>query len=66
MDGARQSSGQSTLEYVLVLLAFMATIATFAAMWRMASDQVLVNRAEQGLSHNAGKEAGLMQDVLCY
>ena len=66
MGGIRRISGQSTLEYVLVLLAFVATIATFAAMWRMASGHVLLERAEQGLSHNAEAETELMRDVACY
>lgn len=52
MASARSGSkGQSTLEYLLVLVAFGATIAAFGALWRVAADGGLFDLVRQGASH---------------
>lgn len=59
--------GQSTLEYLLVLLAFGATLAAFGALWRAALDGGLFGLLEQAVSHamDSSFAAGL-KDIALY
>ena len=60
-------SGQSTVEYLLVLVAFVSTIVALGLLWHAGREGVLVGLAERSASH--GVEQGgvsLLKDVLGY
>lgn len=62
------SRGQSTLEYALVLLAFLGTVVALGLIWRASRDGRLVERAGEAASHELGSgiTIGLLQDVLAF
>lgn len=63
----RDERGQSSLEYLLVLLAFAAMVAALAALWRAGRDGALVRLATEAASHGAGQGAlGMLRDVLAF
>lgn len=60
-------SGQSTLEYLLVLLGFMAMIAALALVWHAARDGRLLALATGAASHGSGQGAvALLKDVAAF
>lgn len=67
-EGARRTSGQSTLEYALVLLAFASTIAALGLMWRVSRSGRLVDGVREAASHDMGSgiDIGLLQDVTAF
>ncbi len=64
----RGQRGQATVEYALVLLAFLATIVSFCALWRQAQEGSLQRRAREAAAHNLddGVSVGLLQDLAAY
>lgn len=64
----RAQAGQSTLEYALVLMAFVATIVAMGALWHVAHDGTLLERARRYASHNLKEGISLetFQDVSSY
>lgn len=60
----RESSAQSTLEYAITLVAFLAMIAGLGALVGAASDGTLARLVEAALSHGFTPE-GLL-DVALY
>lgn len=64
----RCEAGQSTLEYVLVLLAFLSMVIALAAVWRVAQQGALLERAKTYASHNFGKGLSLelLQDLTAF
>ena len=59
--------GQSTVEYLLVLVAFLAMIAALGALWRAGSGGGLVQLATETASHGQGQgTVALLKDVLGY
>lgn len=64
----RGEAGQSTLEYALVLLAFLSMVVALAAVWRVAQQGVLLEQAKTHASHNFGKGLSLelLQDLLAF
>lgn len=63
----RDASGQSTVEYAVLLVAFVAMAAALAALWHAASDGVLLGLATQSASHGTGQGwAALLKDVVGY
>jgi hypothetical protein len=50
----RHERGQSTVEYALVLLAFLSMSIAFAAMWHAGRDGKLLNLAVGASSHQLG------------
>ena len=57
-------SGQSTLEYLLVLSAFAAMVGVLGLLWHAASDGALVGLAAASASHGSGQGAiGQLKDV---
>lgn len=60
--------GQGTVEYALVLYAFVAMLVGMAAVWHALSDGVLVNLATDSASHASGDglSMGSLQDLLLY
>lgn len=61
-------SGQSTLEYALVLLAFLAMVVGLASVWAASRDGRLLSRARDASSHGMGQgiTVGFLQDVTAY
>lgn len=60
-------SGQSTLEYLLVLLGFMAMIAALALVWHAVRDGRLLALATGAASHGSGQgAAALLKDVAAF
>jgi hypothetical protein len=68
MQGKRTTSGQSTLEYALVLLAFLATVATLGLLWHAGKDGGLLRLALKTASHLFDAESGdlYLQDILLF
>ena len=71
-EGARRTaspgrSGQSTLEYLLMLVAFIAMIGALALLWHAARDGRLLALATDAASHGSGAGAvPMLKDVLEY
>jgi hypothetical protein len=64
----RGEAGQSTLEYALVLLAFLSMVVALAAVWRVAPQGALLERARTCASHNydKGMSLELLQDLTAF
>lgn len=66
-DGEPGRSGQSTLEYLLMLVAFIAMIGALALLWHAARDGRLLALATDAASHGSGAGAvSMLKDVLEY
>lgn len=67
VDGLHDG-GQATVEYALVLFAFLATVVCMGALWRAASRGALVELAVDSASHASGDGASFatLQDTLLY
>lgn len=65
---ARERRGQSTVEYALVLAAFLAAVLALGAVWRVAHEGGLQRLAEQAASHALGGSApvGGIQDIVLF
>lgn len=65
MDKHWGSSGQSTLEYVLVLMAFLAMVVAFHALWEASHRGRLVEiaRSSSGRNIDEGFSADLLRDL---
>ena len=48
-------AGQSTLEYALLLMAFVAMVAALAALWHVARDGSLLRLATSAASHTTSE-----------
>ena len=60
-------SGQSTLEYLLLLVAFVAMVGALALLWHAARDGRLLALATDAASHGSGGGAvSMLKDVLGY
>ena len=71
MDGGsheRMSErGQSTLEYLLVLMAFLAIVLAMGSLWHAAQDGRLAELARDASSHSFQEGfVGMAQDLLAY
>lgn len=68
MTDFRDEQGQASLEYAIVLLAFLSMLAALAAMWHAARDGALLSLSVEASSHaiTEGGELGAVQDVLSY
>lgn len=63
----RGESGQSTLEYLLILSAFAALVAGLALLWRTAQAGSLQRIAVEATSHSMAEGLGAaLKDVLGY
>ncbi len=58
--------GQSSVEYALVLLAFLGAILVLALLWRVAAAGGLVSVSQSAASHSGDGLVGLSRDVLLY
>ena len=65
--GAAGDAGQSTLEYLLLLVAFVAMVGALALLWHAARDGRLLALATDAASHGSGGGAvSMLKDVLEY
>lgn len=66
--GPRGTSGQSTVEYALVLLAFVAMVVTLGLLWHEVRDGTLLRLAVRAASHAIGDGLGLgtLQDLVLF
>lgn len=63
----RAHSGQSTVEFAIVLAAFICVAIGFAALWDVLHEGLLVEHALQTASHHlSGVARGAWADVLAY
>ena len=60
--------GQATLEYAVVLVAFLSMLVALAAAWHAVRDGSLLVLAHDASSHaiTQGGELGAVQDILSY
>lgn len=62
-----ERAGQSTLEYALVLSAFLAMVIALGALWHAASDGTLLSLATQSASHSLEQgTVAFLKDVVGY
>lgn len=60
-------SGQSTLEYLLVLVAFAVMLGALGLVWHAARDGRLLALATGAASHGAGQgTVALLKDVAAF
>lgn len=60
-------SGQSTVEYLLVLAAFVSAVVALGLLWHAGRGGALVALATGSASHGVGQgPVGLLGDVLAY
>ncbi|MBP3892616.1 MAG: hypothetical protein J6D34_01070 [Atopobiaceae bacterium] len=61
-------SGQSTVEYALVVMAFVAMLLAMALLWHAGRDGMLLERAIRSSSHQLGgaDALGSLRDVVLY
>lgn len=66
--GLDDETGQSTLEYALVILAFLAMLLGLAAVWHASRDGRFAQEAREAGSHAivSGVSVGLLQDVTAF
>lgn len=63
----RGATGQGTVEYALVLFAFLSMVAGMATMWHALDAGMLVEHALQSASHHIASVApGAFADVFMY
>lgn len=61
----KSSSGQSTLEYALLLMAFLSMVVALGLIWGAARDGTLTRLASSAASHVSGQDLlGFLQDVV--
>lgn len=68
MSEGSDEHGQSTVEYAVVLIAFLSLVLALGAIWHAARDGRLLSSARDASSHNCeqGFSVGLLQDVTAY
>lgn len=60
-------AGQGTVEYAIVLFAFLAMVAGAGSVWRMLEAGAPVQHAVQSASHHVASVApGALSDVFMY
>lgn len=65
-DGRGHERGQSTVEYAVVLLAFLALVVALGTVWHAARSGRLLHIAQDAAPHGVRGEggSGLSEDVL--
>lgn len=66
LHGARANAGQATVEFALVLFAFLGLLAGLGALADFMQSGAMVQHARAGASHHVGGETGAWADVLAY
>ena len=64
----RDGSGQSTVEYALIIMAFASMLIALGSLWHAGRDGALVDRAVRSSSHQLGgaDALGSLRDVVLY
>ncbi len=67
-DESRSERGQATIEYALVVTAFLAMLLALGSIWEAVRSGTLQRIAEEAASHNfgGGVTIGLLQDLESY
>ena len=66
-DERMSKRGQSTVEYLLVLMAFLAIVLALGSVWHAAQDGRLAELARDASSHVFEEGfVGMAQDLLAY
>ena len=66
-DERMSDQGQSTLEYLLVLMAFLAIVLAMGSLWHAAQDGRIAELARDASSHGFQEGfVGMAQDLLAY
>lgn len=65
---ARESLGQATVEYALLLVAFMAAILSLGAIWGLARSGALQRAQEEAASHatESADSLGAARDLVLF
>lgn len=64
MDCSSGEKGQSTVEYALVMAAFVSLLLGIGFLWRVVSGGVLIEHAVACASHNvSGVVSGVLADA---
>lgn len=63
---AWKNSGQASLEYALLLVAFISALVGMGALWRAAQDGKLTQRATQAASHSLEEGYASVHDIISY
>ncbi|WP_293814260.1 hypothetical protein [uncultured Parolsenella sp.] len=68
MSLVRECRGQSTVEYVLVLSAFLAMLLALGAIWKAVGAGALARLGESASSHSLSGEGALggMRDIVLF
>ena len=63
-----RTNGQSSVEYALVLMAFLSMVAAFALIWHAGRDGALLRSATEAASHQLewGDVRGSVRDLALY
>lgn len=66
--GRWATCGQASVEYALVLMAFLSMIAAFACIWHAGRDGALLRHATEAASHQLewGDVRGSIRDLALY
>ncbi|MDO4536745.1 MAG: hypothetical protein Q4B54_01175 [Coriobacteriales bacterium] len=61
-------AGQSSVEYAVVLLAFLSLVVALSCVWQAAHEGRLLDKAREASSHNCegGVSVGLLQDLTAF
>lgn len=66
MVGVWKRSGQSSVEYALLLAAFVATLVGMGTLWHLAQDGRLTELATEVASHGLGQGYASVHDIISY
>lgn len=61
-----KSGGQASLEYALLLVAFISLLVGMGALWRSAQDGGLTQLATHAASHSLEEGYASIHDVISY
>lgn len=64
----RSERGQSSVEYVLVMIAFLSMVLALGSLWHAGRDGALLNQAVEASSHQLGGSdaLGSMRDIALF
>ena len=58
--------GQGSVEFALVMVAFLAIILGLSAFWKLSSNGVLMSHAVSAASHHIEGNASSLTDIFAY
>ena len=61
-----EESGQGSVEFALVMVAFLAIILGLSAFWKLSSNGVLMSHAVSAASHHIEGNASSLTDIFAY